>query len=123
MSLQTLNNLMDVLDIYASPIFKHDVAHSKNEYYITAEDKQWTIEIPLPGMSKENVKVGIEDGLLTVEANPTFKSKSVRDFKCSWNIDEAVDSTNITAKLENGLLLIVLPRCKPAKKSIAVTVS
>jgi len=123
MSLHTLNTLMDVFDIYASPAFKHDPAYSKSEYYVTAGDKEWTIEIPLPGMTKENLKIDFEDSLLTVQANTTIKSKAVRNFKCSWHIDEAVDVSGITAKLENGLLLVTLPRIKPAKKNIAVTIS
>ena len=123
MSLHTLNTLMDVFDIYASPAFKHDPAYSKSEYYVTASDKEWTIEIPLPGMNKENLKVDIEDTLLTIQANTTIKSKAVRNFKCSWHIDEAVDVTGITAKLENGLLLVTLPRIKPTKKNIAVNIS
>ena len=123
MSLHTLNTLMDVFDIYASPAFKHDSALSKSEYYVTANDKEWTIEVPLPGMSKENLKIDVEDTLLTIQANTNIKSKAIRNFKCSWHIDEAVDVTGINAKLENGLLLITLPRIKPTKKSIAVTVS
>jgi len=123
MSINTLNTLMDVFDIYASPAFKYDSNISKSEYYVTADEKQWTIEIPLVGMTKENLKVDIEDGLLTIQANTTIKSKAVRNFKCSWHVDEAVDTTGITAKLENGLLLVTLPRIKPTKKSIAVTIS
>lgn len=123
MSLHTLNTLMDVFDIYASTAFKHDPAYSKSEYYITASDKEWTIEVPLPGMTKENLKVDIEDSMITIQANTTIKSKAVRNFKCSWHIDEAVDVAGITAKLENGLLLVTLPRIKPTKKSIAVSIS
>ena len=123
MSLHTLNTLMDVFDVYASSAFKYDPAYSKSEYYVTANEKEWTIEIPLPGMTKENLKVDIEDGLITIQANPTIKSKAVRSFKCSWHIDEAVDVSNITAKLENGLLLVTLPRIKPAKKTIAINIS
>jgi len=123
MSISTLNTLLDVFDIYASPAFKYDSSISKSEYYVTADEKQWTIEIPLPGMTKDNLKIDIEDSMITIEANAAIKSKAVRNFKCSWHIDEAVDTASITAKLENGLLLVTLPRIKPTRKSIAVTVS
>lgn len=124
MSVHSLDRFLNnVFDVYALPSLSSDLTYTKDEYYITTDDKQWTIEMPMPGMSKDNLKVSIEDGTLTVEATSAVKSKAVRNIKKSWYIDESIDVSSITAKLENGLLLVMLPKIKPTKKTIAVTIS
>ena len=117
---QFLNN---VFDIYAMPSFSGDFKYSKDEYYVTSDDKQYTLEMPMPGISKEDLKVDIEEGMLVVQAAAKIKSKAVKNVKKSWYIDDSIDTGNISAKLENGLLFVTLPKAKPNKKSIAVTVS
>lgn len=124
MSVHALDKFLNnVFDIYATPGFSSDFIYTKDEYYVTSDEKQWTIEIPLPGISKENLKIDIEDNMLTVQALPTVKSKAVKAVKKSWYVDESIDATAIVAKLENGLLTISLPKIKPTKKSVAVTIS
>jgi HSP20 family protein len=117
---QFLNN---VFDIYAMPSFAGDFKYSKDEYYVTSDDKQYTLEMPMPGISKEDLKVDIEEGMLVVQTAAKIKSKAVKNIKKSWYIDDSIDTGNISAKLENGLLFVTLPKAKPNKKSIAVTVS
>lgn len=124
MSVHALDKFLNnVFDIYATPGFSSDFTYTKDEYYVTSDEKQSTIEIPLPGISKDNLKIDIEDNMLTVQALPTVKSKAVKAVKKSWYVDESIDATAIVAKLENGLLTISLPKIKPTKKSVAVTIS
>lgn len=124
MSVHALDKFLNnVFDIYATPGFVSDFTYTKDEYYVNADDKQWTIEMPLPGMSKDNLKVDVEDNMLTIQATSTIKSKAVRNIKKSWYIDENVDVSGISAKLENGLLTIILPKVKPTKKSVAINIS
>lgn len=124
MSVYALDKFLNnVFDMYAVPGFSSDFTYTKDEYYVTADDKQWTIEMPLPGISKDNLKIDIEDNMLTVQATPTVKSKASRGVKKSWYVDESVDVSAIVAKLENGLLTVTLPKVKPTKKSVAVTIS
>ena len=124
MSVHALDRFLNnVFDVYALPTFSSDFTYTKDEYYVTADDKQWLIEMPMPGISKDNLKVHIEDNMLTIQAVSTIKSKAVRNIKKSWYIDENIDVNSISAKLENGLLLVTLPKVKPSKKSVSVTVA
>ncbi len=112
-----------VFDIYAVPGISSDFTYSRDEYYVSVDEKQWTIEMPLPGISKDNLKIDVEDNMLTVQATPSVKSKATKSVKKSWYVDENVDVTSIVAKLDNGLLTVTLPKIKPTKKSVAVTIS
>lgn len=115
--------LNNVFDIYATPGFSSDFSYSKEEYYVTSDDKQWMIEVPLPGIAKEDLKIHIEDNMLSIDAIASNKSKAVRGLKKSWYLDETIDASAVIAKLENGLLKVTLPKIKPTKKSVAVTIS
>jgi len=115
--------LNNVFDVYSMPTFSSDLKYTKDEYYVSSDEKQYLLEIPMPGISKENLKVDVEEGMLVVQATATIKSKAVKSIKKSWYIDESIDTSNITAKLDNGLLTVSLPKSKPNKKSVTVTVS
>ena len=86
-----------------------------------------TVELNLPGGSKEHFKVNIDNGLLTISYERTEENKAedvkhlrkeftFESFKRSFSIDEKIDAENIQAKYENGILKFVLPK-KEEKKN------
>ena len=87
------------------------------------------LELSAPGRSKEDFKLSVENGLLTVsfekkEETKTEDYKTIRkefsfkSFKRTFNLDESVDSNGIQAKYENGVLKLLLPK-KEEKKETA----
>ena len=92
------------------------------------------LELNVPGRNKEDFKINIENGLLTVSfeqkeiaENPDFKTLrrefSFKNFKRSFSLDEKVNSEAIQAKYENGILKLYLPKkeeIKVAPKEIAI---
>jgi len=124
MSVYALDKFLNnVFDVYAVSGMSNDFTYNKEEYYVTSNDKEWIIEMPLPGMSKENLKIDFQDSMLIISANSSIKSKAIRNIKKSWALDDSINVSSITAKLENGLLTVVLPKIKPEKKSISINIS
>ena len=124
MSVHALDKFLNnVFDVYAVSGMSNDFTYNKEEYYVTSDDKQWIIEMPLPGMSKENLKIDFQDSMLTISAASSIKSKAIRNIKKSWALDDSINVSAISAKLENGLLTVVLPKIKPEKKSISINIS
>ena len=92
------------------------------------------LELSVPGRNKEDFKVNIENGLLTIsfekkEETKDENIKSVRkefayqSFKRSFSLDEKIDVEKIQAKYENGLLKFFLPKkeqVKEATKQISI---
>jgi len=80
------------------------------------------LEFNAAGRNKEDFKVELEKGLLTISfeakeaAEPQNDYKTVRreftigSFKRSFNVDDKVDVDNIQAKYENGVLKVYLPK-------------
>ena len=82
----------------------------------------YTLEFLAAGRTKEDFKVELEKGLLTVSfeaketAQPEAEYKTVRrefaiaSFKRTFNVDDKVNVDNIQAKYENGILKVYLPK-------------
>ena len=86
------------------------------------------MELNAPGRNKEDFKINIENGLLTISfekkvENVSEDVKSVRkefsfeSFKRSFNIDEKIQADNIQAKYENGVLKLYLPKKEEVKEN------
>ena len=79
------------------------------------------VELSVPGLSKEDFKVNIEKGVLTVSYEKKEEAKSeeyktirrefsYRSFKRSFNLDDNVNVDQVQAKYENGILKLHLPK-------------
>jgi HSP20 family protein len=79
------------------------------------------LELNAPGRNKEDFKLTVDKGLLTVsyekkEETKTEDYKTVRkefsykSFKRSFNVDDKIDADNVQAKYENGVLKLLLPK-------------
>ncbi|NCB00413.1 MAG: Hsp20/alpha crystallin family protein [Clostridia bacterium] len=85
----------------------------------------YMIEAELPGISKENIDIKIQGNLLTLSVSQDEKAEStkesylvrerhVRSLQRSFDVS-AVDKDKISAKFENGLLALQLPKKEPVK--------
>ena len=87
------------------------------------------LELNVPGRSKEDFKVQVEQGLLTIsfekkeETTQSDDYKTVRrefeykSFKRSFSVDDKIDVDGIQAKYENGILKLLLPKKEESKPS------
>ena len=85
-----------------------------------------TIEAEIPGLSKDNVSVELEEDTLSIVGNKQEKQqnpdvKYVRrelkrsSFKRSFKLNGSLDLKNIKADFNNGVLLISIPKKEPEK--------
>ena len=79
------------------------------------------VELNAPGRNKEDFKVNLENGLLTIsfekkEETENKDYKTIRkefnypSFKRSFSLDEKINTAGIQAKYENGILKVYLPK-------------
>ena len=86
------------------------------------------IELNVPGRSKEDFKIQVDQDLLTISyekkdekpATEDYKTIrrefSYRSFKRSFSIDNSVDLNGVPVKYENGLLKLLLPKKDEVKQ-------
>lgn len=91
-------------------------------------DKEYTILVDVPGLTKDEIKVDIDGPLMTISAErkPREKKKDVeylasersyRRFSRQFSLPDDVDLEKLDAKVENGVLTMTIGR-KDAEKSV-----
>jgi len=93
----------------------------------TREDADaYYIDVDLPGVKKEDVEISIDKNILTIKGERKVRNEVKEDdyyriesaygtFARSFTLPEKVDTENIEAKTENGVLEIVIPKLKVEK--------
>lgn len=102
---------------------------------ITEDDKEYLVKAELPEMKKEEVKVLVENGVLTISGERKFEKeeknkkyhrieRSYGSFVRSFTLPETVSAEKVSADFKDGLLTVHLPKDEKAKpKSIEVKLS
>lgn len=121
-------NLVDDFfdDFFASPFFLQRKGTSEFHTDIVEEDNQYLLDMNLPGFKKEEIKVSVEDGYVTIEAKTSTESENNEtkgylikeryegECKRSFYIGDVQDN-QIKASFENGKLSLTIPK-QPAKE-------
>jgi len=92
---------------------------------IKENDKEYVIEADIPGAKKEDIRLELADGVLTlgVEHNEQIdeerenyirKERRYGSYCRSFRVD-GVSEDKVTAKYENGVLTVRLPKTEEAK--------
>jgi HSP20 family protein len=76
-------------------------------------DTSWILRIDLPGFSKPDVKLTVTDRVLSITAETPVEQTFAAGFKRVLKLGEDVDTTAISARLENGVLELTLPKRTP----------
>lgn len=100
---------------------------------VKESDKAYTVELAAPGMKKDDFNVHInEDGNLTVKLESKHEDKEgdnnsrylrreffYSKFEQTLILPEDVDKNKISAKVENGVLTVELPKVEPVQEKVA----
>ncbi|MEQ8304825.1 MAG: Hsp20/alpha crystallin family protein [Cyclobacteriaceae bacterium] len=98
---------------------------------VIEDEKAFEIHLEVPGMEKEDFKIELNDGSLTVSGERKFKSEqneknfhSVEtrygSFSRTFVIPDNVEANKIDAKYKNGILELTLP--KDEKKALKTSI-
>ncbi len=103
---------------------------------ITENDKEYLLRAELPGVGKEDVKVTIENGTLTLSGERNMEKEAKDEkvhriesfhgtFSRSFRLPADIDEKQIKAESKDGVLTVHLPKvaAAPAPKLIEVKVS
>ncbi len=101
---------------------------------ITEDDKEYIIKTELPEVKKEDVKVSVENGLLTIVGERKFEKEENKKyhrveraygrFMRSFVLPESVDPDKVNAEFRDGVLKVHLAKSEQTKpKQIEVKVA
>lgn len=98
---------------------------------IVETDKAYEVQVAVPGLSKEDFKIDLNDNFLTISGERKFSKERKEatlhvvetqygNFSRSFSLPENIDAAKIEAKYNNGILEISLP--KDEKKIVKTTI-
>lgn len=91
----------------------------------------YTLEVEMPGVSKENLEMWVENNELTilgrrsmpsVEGTLLHRESRQENFRRAFELDPSIDAEKISAKIEQGVVTLTLPKAeqvKPRKITVA----
>ena len=130
MSLVKRNNA--VFPALMNELFKPDwfggienYANNTPSVNIKDNEKNFELELSVPGRNKEDFNIDVDNDLLTVsyevkaveseeKVNYTRREFTHNSFKRTFTLPDTVDAEHIEATYENGILKFVLPKREEA---------
>ena len=88
------------------------------DYTVAQNDQATTLQLDVPGLAREQLQITIEGAQVQVkntEGAPRLVNRA-------WELPTAIDAAASTARLENGVLTLVLAKQPPVSKAVELTV-
>lgn len=94
---------------------------------IRETEDSYKISVEIPGVPNEDVEINVDGNMLSIRAERREEKdeegnyfKQYRSFNQSFSLPNNVDTENIEARLENGMLELTLPKTETQKKKIEI---
>lgn len=130
-----LDDWMDFGDVEHKLYGRHAANVMKTDVH--EHDEGYELDIDLPGFKKDDIKLSLENGYLTVNATKNLdkdkknlKGKIIRQeryagsMQRSFYVGEELTETDVKARFEDGVLKLSLPKKEaekiPEAKTIAI---
>jgi len=89
--------------------FFNDAVVAPRGLQFEQDEKTWTLSLDVPGLSREDLSIGIEGAVVRIES----KAEAKRQVKAAYELPLEVDAAASEAKLENGVLTLKLVKKLP----------
>ncbi len=139
MNLVRWNNQPRFTNFFDHVLFNDELRNDEYNSYcrkpaanIVENENNFELSLAVPGFEKEDIKINLEDNVLTVSSEKEVKDDEVNfsrrefaygAFSRSFKLPKTVDAENIKAEHKNGVLNIIIPKIAEAKLKKAIKIS
>ena len=98
---------------------------------VTEISDGYTLEIEMPGVKKDGLEISVENNELTIigrrslpatEGTLIHRESRPENFRRVFELDPSIDDNKISAKIDQGLVTLTLPKAEHVKpRKIAVS--
>ena len=84
----------------------------------------YVLEAEVPGVNKEGLDITLEGAEITITGRrnretvvgePLFHERNPADYRRVFELDPAIDTSKVSAKIEQGILTVTLPKSERAR--------
>jgi len=84
----------------------------------------YVLEAEMPGVTKDGLEITVEGTEVTIvgrrqveplPGNSLFKEFAEADFRRTFELDPAIDTSKVSARMEQGILRLTLPKSERVK--------
>lgn len=133
--IRPMSNMLSLFDDFFNRVFEEDSSEDNFRAMamdITEHEDNFQILANLPGLKKDNVKISVHDNQLMIEAVCDEKKEEKKGtvYRCerysgsyrrNLMLPENADINKISAKMEDGVLDLTIPKKEPSpKKDIVI---
>ena len=114
--IDAFDNIIDQFfnDLSYDPRFSLMNTNNVSNYY-NENEKEYYLTMDVPGMSKDDIDIAFDNNRLKVSGqrkSDKYNSYEYGKMERSFNIPNNVQSDKISAKIDNGVLKVLLPKAK-----------
>jgi len=91
---------------------------SQSGQSLQQDEKAYTLRFDMPGISREQLKVQIEDAVVRIDT----VAEASRQYRGAYEMPQAIDAASSTATLENGVLTLHLVKLQPVSRAVTLSV-
>lgn len=111
------------------PAVERNVEFISPEVNIFETKEGYVLEAEMPGVNKEGLELTLEGNEITIVGRrnlermtqPLFRESREADFRRVFELDPAIDTSKVSARMEQGVLTLSLPKSEKVKpRRIAV---
>ena len=114
--IDTFDNIIDQFfnDLSYDPRFSLMNTNNVSNYY-NENEKEYYLTMDVPGMSKNDIEVTFDNNRLKISGqrkSDTYNSHEYGKMERSFRVPSNVETDKISAKIDNGVLKVLLPKAK-----------
>ena len=94
-------------------------AGARRSPLVEQDDTSWTLSLDVPGLSREDLTIGIEGQVVRIDS----KAEAKRPVQAAYEFPLAIDAAASEAKLENGVLTLKLGKLQPVSNVTALQIN
>ena len=130
--MNTVTNIEPPAVTATAPPVETEREYIRPSVNISETETGYLLEADLPGVNKDSLTVSLEGDFLTLEGRrqhvafpgtePLYRETVPADYRRVFELDPVIDKARITAKIEQGVLTLTLPKAeasKPRKITVA----
>ena len=121
---------MDVVTKEQNPPAEFAPQNPRQVRYVTPladvdfTDDGYTVRAEMPGVNKSSLEITVDNGELTLighrqsepeAGEPVYREIRPVDYRRVYELDPTIDTTKITARIEDGVLTVTLPKAESVK--------